>query len=113
MAAIYEKAASLHGQAMERGDSRIANRQFDIAWPARKELLRRGEEGKAVFLRLLQSPDAGVRYWSAGVALSFAPTQAEPVLEQLAATPGSVNGFSASWFLKIWREGTLSSNDNE
>ncbi len=111
LTARIEKAASLHGQATERGDYRVGNKQYDLLVSLHKELKRRGGEGRAAILSLMRSEDIGVRLWASTRALRFAPGLAEPALEEIASIPRSLNAFTAQMTLEEWRKGNLKLDD--
>ncbi len=111
LTARIEKAASLHGQATERGDYRVGNKQYDLLVSLHKELKRRGGEGRAAILSLMRSADIGVRLWAATFALRFAPEQAALVLEEIARGPRSTTRFTAEVTLEEWRKGNLKLDD--
>ncbi len=111
LATLFETAASVLGRADEEGDYRTGNKQHKNIEKLWKELQRRGEDGRAVILRLLESTDIGVRYSAAFRALSFAPEKGERVLEEVASGPRGINRLNAETLLDEWRKGKLRFND--
>ena len=109
---MYEKAALLHGHSLDEGNSRVANRQYDVLERLRKELQGRGHEGRAVILHLLASRERWIRLVAAGDSLRFEPKQALPVLEELAATPTGACSLTAEITLDAWRNGKLTFEDS-
>lgn len=68
------------------------------------ELRRRGRDGQASLLDLLEHPEVGVRSAAATFVMEFAPEQGKPVLEAIVAG-GGPRALSAEYRLKMWREG--------
>ena len=69
-------------------------------------LKMRGLESAKKVLLLLTHSNIGVRGSAATHMLEFAPEEAEPVLETIAAE-GGLRGFGAKLVLKAWKDGTL------
>lgn len=105
----YRDLSAKHGQLFEAGKPGKANKVFDTVAAIRDELKARGAEAEQPLRALLHDPEPGTRYWAALLALDFAPTEAEPVLVQLASVPQSLIGLSASLALEKWRHGTVGS----
>lgn len=103
LVAQYADAASVHGEATVTG-SHPANDEADLIAAVYRELRRRGSE--SALLVLLESREEGVRGWAGAHALEFAPEQGEPVLAELAESPG-LHGFDAQITLREWRAGRL------
>ncbi len=105
LVARYVAGAKAHGESTMTGDP-LQGSDADVVASVYRELRRR--ESESVLLVLLDSPDAGVRSWSAAHALEFAPAEGEPVLTALAeARDSGLIGFSAEMTLQEWREGRL------
>lgn len=104
--ARYAESAAAHRAASESGDYKLANKQYAIIARTHKELLQRGNHGRARLLELLTHESAGVRGWAAAHALEFAPAEAEPVLIELSNAVGT-QGMSARMTLREWRAGRL------
>jgi hypothetical protein len=105
--ALYEDAASLHGQASVSGNHRTANAQYKRITTAWRELRRRGDEGRSTLTQLLQSGNPAVRGWAASHVLEFAPELAAAELERLASGPPGVTRLDAEMTLSEWRAGNL------
>jgi len=68
LVALYVKAAEAHGKAREDSKPRAANKQNDIILSLEEELQRRGHEGHAAMLRLMEHESRWVRLLAAGSA---------------------------------------------
>jgi len=104
---LYAEAAMLHAEAMESGNFKLTNKQYDAVDAIWDELRRRGTAGQQIILELMLHDSVGVRCWSACHALGFAPERAVPVLEQIAAIPTGMMSLDAETALKRWRAGEL------
>jgi hypothetical protein len=111
LAAAFEKAAELHGQASIEGKHRAANAQYADLSAAARELRIRGEDGRSALTQLLRSSNPRVRLWAASQTLDFAPELAEAALEHLAQGPAGVVRLDAEMTLSEWRAGNLKSTD--
>lgn len=103
----YVDAAVTNGSAIDGGDYRMANRQYDVGVEISAEFRRRGSLAEQRLLELLAHENPWVRYWAATDVLRFAHSVAEPVLEGLAALPLSLVCLSAETILVEWRKGNL------
>jgi hypothetical protein len=101
----YAEAAAAHGRATEGGDSKSANKAYDIIADVYRELREEGARDR--LLPLLEHPDASVRCWAGAHALEFAPEDGERVLTDLAQGDRSTIGFDAKMTLSEWRAGKL------
>jgi hypothetical protein len=99
--AQYVEAAEAHGQAIERGDFKMANRNHRIATSAYAQLQADGPTSQLDMLPLLRHPSASVRAWVAAHALDFAPEQGKAVLAELVRDGGLI-GLIAEIALKEW-----------
>jgi HEAT repeat protein len=107
LAAMYEEAAALHGQASREGAHRVANAQYKRIIAVWKALRVRGEAGRAALVELMGSSNPHVRAWAASHVLEFDPRSAEAELERLASGPPSIVRLDAEMTLKEWRAGNL------
>ncbi|RYZ42733.1 MAG: DUF2019 domain-containing protein [Myxococcaceae bacterium] len=105
--AAYAEAAVRQGRASLEDDFRTANAQQKTIVAVRGELRSRGEEGQASLLRLLGHHEQDVRVWAASHVLSFAPAQAEEVLERACQASPSPSRLNAEMTLREWRAGRL------
>ena len=103
----YRDAALTHRTASRAGDHEKANSAYERLASIVREVRKRSDEEKTVFLELLSDPSIEVRGWAASHALEFAPDRAEPVLEEIASGPESLEEFSARIVLQEWRGGRL------
>jgi Domain of unknown function (DUF2019) len=106
--ARYADAAAAHARALDDGKSRPANVAAGAMGKIYTELRDAGE--LSLLLPLLRHADPSVRCWSATHLLAFAPEQAAPVLQALAAEAG-VTGFNAKMVLSEWKAGRRSFGD--
>lgn len=103
----YAAAAAKHGEAIEAGNPRVANRNADTIAAIYRELRKRGLEAQRQLLPLLTRPEPGIRGWAGAHALEFSPPEGERILTELASVKASLVGFSAEMTLKQWRLGRL------
>jgi hypothetical protein len=82
-----------------------ANKLYAQAQAYAKEL-RLTEDGRAGIRSLMSHPDGGVRLLAAAHTLTFEPTSAVPVLEELETGLGLAS-VSAKYTLRSYRKGTL------
>jgi hypothetical protein len=111
LCSMFEKASLVYGQAMERGDPRVANRESGVIRVIYKEWKRRGTEGQSAAINLMRHKEPWVRLQAAGFSIHFAPQRAEPVLLDLATQQKGDCGFIAEKTIALWREGRLSPVD--
>ncbi|MEJ0091346.1 MAG: DUF2019 domain-containing protein [Limisphaerales bacterium] len=102
----YAAAAAAHGEATEKGDYRVGNKQHDIIVATYREIRARGLEAQRSLFGLLDHPNEAVRLVAAAHALEFAPEEGATVLELLAKGT-SIHGFSARITLEEWKKGSL------
>ena len=103
---IYAAAAAAHGEATNKGDYIVGNKQHDIIVAVYRELRARGLEAQRSLFGLLDHPNEAVRGMAAADALEFAPEEGAPVLESLGKST-SIHGFTARVTLEEWKKGTL------
>ena len=104
LVAHYEQAAAVHGETMESGNPKLANRAHDMIAAVYRELKRKGREHELA--RLMDSDIDGVRLWTAAHCLYLDEKRATKVLEAMSKKPG-INAFNASMTLEQWRAGQL------
>lgn len=103
----YKAAAVSHGEAIERGDPRDANRHNDALTAIYRELRSRGARAQRALLPLLLDPDERVSCWAAAHGLQFATRESEAILLDLAAGQSGI-AFDARMTLHEWHTGHLS-----
>lgn len=101
----YRELSARHGHAIEEGNHKAANRDFDVIVAINKELRARGIEVHRQLLSLLNDPEPGTRCWAATDVLAFAPQEGERVLAELAKVPKSLVGLTAGMTLQQWKAG--------
>lgn len=101
----YRELSARHGRAIEAGNHKAANRDFDVIVAINKELRARGIEAHRELLTLLNDPEPGTRCWAATDVLEFAPREGEQVLAELAKVPRSLVGLTAEMTLRQWKAG--------
>ncbi len=101
----YVDAAIKHGQSIEKGSARMANRSHDVIV---REYSRLKREGRLVpeLLPLLRHENADVRCWASTHLIEDVPDAAEQTLEHVASGVG-LTAFSARMVLEEWRAGRL------
>lgn len=106
LVSAYREAATQHGDAIARGDHKVANKAADRIASIYAELRQRGPEAQYQLIPLLVDPTPQVRGWAAAHALEFAPVKGEAVLTELVSQK-SLLGLSAETTLREWRAGRL------
>jgi Domain of unknown function (DUF2019) len=110
-AALLEEltaACARRGEAVGRGDTARANREFDRAMNAARELLSRGRPAADGILDLLGHENPYVRKEVAFLALEIEPQRGEQVLAELGRNYSDLDiGFTARFTLEQWRAGKL------
>lgn len=104
---MLEARAKTRGQALEEGNPKRANAQFDIMVKLSCELLRRGHSAHQRILSLLKSDHPYVREWAAFLVLEFDASKGEEALEEIAQNYSRGLGFTAKFTLEQWRKGEL------
>lgn len=102
----YAMAAEAYGKAIENGDARESNRQFQVVESSFKALKEQGAVGLKSIAALLSSEISGVRLWSAAHLLNYPEYKSLLVLEKLKAS-SSILALTAEITLEQWRNGTL------
>lgn len=102
----YREISARHGHAIEAGNHKAANRDFDMIVAINEELRGRGTEAHRQLLGLLNDQEPGTRCWAATDVLVFAPQEGERALAELAKIPKSLVGFTAKMTLQQWKAGT-------
>lgn len=100
----FEEAAIAYGIAESQEDIAEADKQDQMKYAIIGELRRRGREDEAELLRLLHHENVHVRAESAMWAIHFAPSEAVPVLAQIAGLRGRT-GYYARQALNRHRVG--------
>lgn len=103
----YRELSARHWRAIEAGQPKAANRDFDVLVAINRELRSRGVEDHRKLLELLNDPDPRTRCWAATDVLEFAPREGEQVLAELAKAQRGLVGFTAERVLKQWKDGTF------
>jgi hypothetical protein len=103
----YKAAAVSHGEAIERGDPRDANRHNDTLTAIYRELRKRGARAQRALMPLLLDPDERISCWAAAHGLQFATRESEAILLNLASGQSGV-AFDARMTLHEWHTGHLS-----
>ncbi|MDC0707085.1 DUF2019 domain-containing protein [Stigmatella sp. ncwal1] len=101
----YRELSARHGHAIEAGNHKAANRDFDAIVAINNELRTRGIEAHRQLLSLLNDQEPGTRCWAAIDVLAFAPQEGERVLAELAKVPKSLVGLTAEMTLHQWKAG--------
>ena len=99
--AELERIAISYGQALEAGNSRLANKAHDEAEATYRQLEVRGPSATGLMIPLLAADHLWVRYVAAAYALDFDPARAKPVLVDLKKTPKAL-GMMAYTTLTNW-----------
>jgi hypothetical protein len=100
-------ACARRGEALDSGDIKAANAEFDLTTRLSRELLKRGGSARDGILNLLLSKNPYMRLHAAFLVLEIDPAQAEPVFEEISRYKGLNLGFTAQFTLEQWRKGKL------
>ena len=100
--ARYVNAAVAHGEAIQNGNYKVANKQHDVIMKSLHKLYVAGKRGEALSA-LLDHRDPHVRGWAATHLININTEKAIQVLEALLDEGGLV-GFEAETTLKLWKE---------
>jgi hypothetical protein len=103
----YAEYASQHGEGIEHGDHKKANKAHDKLIKIYHQIKEREALNHPMFKGLLFSSDPGVLGWAATHSLAISPKEAETVLIELGKIPNSLIAFSANMTLEEWRNGRL------
>lgn len=103
----YRELSARHGRAIEAGNPKAANRDFDVIVAINQELRARGTEAHRRLLSLLNDQEPGTRCWAATDMLAFAPQEGERVLIELSKVPKSLVGLTAEMTLQQWKAGAF------
>jgi pyrroline-5-carboxylate reductase len=103
----YRELSARHGRAIEAGNHKAANRDFDVIVSINKKLRERGSEAQRLLLGLLNDEEPGTRCWAAIDVLAFEPQEGERVLAELAKVPKSLVGLTAGMTLQQWKAGAF------
>ena len=103
----YRELSARHGRAIEAGNHKVANREFDVIVAINKELRARGTEAHRRLLSLLNDQEPGTRCWAAMDVLAFEPQEGERVLTELSKVPKSLVGLTAGMTLQQWKAGAF------
>jgi len=95
----YVDAVTENGAAIERSDSKRANREARRLARIKKKLDRKDEQVRRSLLQLLDHPNPWVRSVAAFDCLEFAELKAIETIKEIAQRPGLV-GVGAEWYLR-------------
>jgi predicted ArsR family transcriptional regulator len=101
----YVNAAIAHGEAIENGNHKVANKQHDVIMRLLHKLDEAGKRGEALS-SILDHRDPHVRGWAATHLLNVDSAKAIRALEAL-VNEGGLAGFNAEMTLAELRKGRL------
>lgn len=102
----YRNYAESYGKAVERDDTKTANRMFDKINAIGPKLRAHGMKGEAVLRRLMKDRSDAIASWAATDSLPFAEAEALAVLDAIGKKAGSI-AFDAEMTAEQWRAGKL------
>lgn len=102
----FVKAAALYGEALDRNDSRSANKAHDVVSLVYKEISNRGPEQIRLLRPLLASDNPWIRSAAATYLLRVDEKIAVSVLDEISKAPRAL-GMMAITILQLWRSGKL------
>lgn len=102
----YVAAATKHGEATEKGNFKVANREYKIIEKSYTQLIQSGYEGFQELLKLTSHKKDYVRLWSASHTLSIYEEIAKKTLSELSNKPNFI-GITAQTTLEEWEKGNL------
>jgi hypothetical protein len=103
---LFVASSNARKLASKQLDPELGNEHFDMMANIYRELKSRGIDAQRSLLPLLDHGDPDVRCNAAALALEFAPSLAEPVLQSLRELHGFV-GYDAGSILREWKAGRL------
>ena len=105
--AKFSEATKAHGQALENGDHKAANRAYALTHKAARVLQQSADHGEAVFLEMLKGDCHSTRKTAALFLLNLREREAIEALEEVARRGGPLVSFDAEMILSEWRNGSL------
>ena len=103
----YADSARAYGNALSKGNHKIANEQHENLNAIYGEIKRRGTEVQHLLLGLLNNENIAIRTCAATNALEFSPLIGERTLEDVGRSD-TLFSLIARIILKEWRDGKLS-----
>ncbi len=103
---LFAQSAIARSVAIESRKPDVGNAHYRTMDNIYRELKRRGADAQRALLPLLDHDSPDVRLNAASLALEFAASQAEAVLESLRHLHGLI-AYEASGVLKEWKNGSL------
>ncbi|MCB2362146.1 hypothetical protein [Clostridium estertheticum] len=100
----FIESAIKNGEAVEKGESKKANKEFDLLQKYYLQL--KESESINILSPLLESNNKYVQLWSSYYLLSIETKRSEIILEELSQIRGLIS-ITAKITLKEWKKGTL------
>lgn len=104
--AEYRKYAEAYGRAVELGDAKATNKNYDKINAIGPRLRAHGMQGEAVLRRLMKDRSDAIASWAATDSLPFAEAEALAVLDAIGKKAGSI-AFDAEMTAEQRRAGKL------
>ena len=98
--------AQIYEEALENGNSKLANKKHDDAGKILKKIREFGDIGDEAILQLTNHENISVRLWAAVYSLKYNVKRAEKVLKDISNSKGAI-GFSAKMILEEKSKGNL------
>ncbi|WP_439483670.1 hypothetical protein [Cyclobacterium plantarum] len=110
MIAEYIKLTILHGEFIQDGNDKSANKIHSKIRSLVKRIRESDSEVKNEFYKLLTHPNSSVRLWTAIELIGTDPEKSKGVLEEIQREK-EVIGLTASSLLKMWKDGLIKKTD--
>jgi hypothetical protein len=98
--------AEARAVALDNGNSKLANRNYDKLVALIPEIKACGSEGDFTLLRLMKDPVKAIACWAAIYCLPFAEDESLRKLDAIAER-GGLTGHEAMMVARLWRSGEL------
>lgn len=103
---IFEEAAIKQAEAIEEGNYKMGNKQYDKI--VRAMIFIKSENAVNRLKKFLCYPSVGVRLWAASYLLRVDEKEGTKALEKIAKSSSSgIHGLTAETTLSEWKKGNL------
>ena len=110
MIAEYIKLTTGHGEFIQAGDDKSANKIHSQIRSLVKRIRESDPEVKNEFYKLLTHENSSVRLWTAIELIETDPGKAKSVIEEIKKDKGVI-GLTAKSLLKMWNDGLIEKTD--
>ena len=110
MIAEYIKLTTDHGDLIQAGDDKSANKTHSKISSLVKRIRESDQEVKNEFYKLLTHTNSSVRLWTAIELIQTDPEKSEDVLVEIERDQGVID-LTATSLLKMWKDGLIEKTD--